>query len=145
MIMIRHARLLVLALLVLAVASGCGSGGPQIVPVEGTVTHNGEPVSDLRIYFAPTEGRPSWAVSDSSGHFVLDYDPEHKGAKVGTHKVWVVDQGAIVDPTAAMSGGGARAKRSPAIAQIVEKFGREKSTLEVEVKKADRNFQLKLD
>jgi hypothetical protein len=49
-----------------------------------------------------------------------------------------------IDPTAAMSGA-PRPKRSPAIAEIADKYGRAKSKLKVEVKKADRNFELKLD
>jgi hypothetical protein len=45
-----------------------------------------------------------------------------------------------------MSGGAqARAKRPPFMDEILAKYGRETSTLTVEVKKADRNFQLKLD
>ncbi len=131
-------------LLLTTLILGCGRGGPEIVPIEGTVTHNGEPVPNLRIYFVPTDGRPSWAISDANGRFVLDYDIDHDGAKVGTHTIWVLDESSNVDATAAMSGA-PRPKRSPAISQIVEKYGREKSTLQVEVKKADRNFQLKLD
>ena len=131
-------------LMLAACTLGCGRAGPEIVPIEGIVTHNGEPVPNLRIYFVPTDGRPSWAISDANGRFVLDYDIDHDGAKVGTHTIWVLDEGSNVDPTAAMSGG-PRPKRSPAISQIVEKYGREKSTLQVEVKKADRHFQLKLD
>ncbi len=123
---------------------GCGSRGPQVVPIEGTVTHNGEPVPNIRIYFVPTDGRPSWAISDANGHFKLDYDAEHDGAKVGTHTVWIVDEGANVDETAMMSGG-PRPKRNPALRQLADKYGREKSTLTVEVTKTDRNFQLKLD
>lgn len=123
--------------------SGCG-GGPDVVPIEGVATHNGEPVSNIRIYFAPTDGRPSWAVTDSTGRFVLDYDADHKGAKVGTHDVWILDESANVDPTAAMSGA-PQAKRSAVNAQIASKYARGKSPLKVEVKKADRNFQLKLD
>ena len=137
-------RALWATLLIAVAATGCGSGGPEIVPVEGTVTHHGEPVPNLRIYFVSTDGRPSWGDSDSSGHFALEYDAQHKGAKVGSHKIWVVDLSTNVDPTAAMSGG-PRPKRSPAIGEIVEKYGQGKSTLEVEVKKAERNFQLKLD
>jgi len=132
--------------LLLAVADlllGCG-GGPTIVPVEGTITHNGEPVPNVRIYFMPTDGRPSWAISDARGHFSLDYDPEHRGAKVGTHKVWIIDESGNIDPTNAMSGA-PRPKRSASIAEIANKYSREKSTLTVEVKKPDRNFQLKLD
>jgi hypothetical protein len=123
---------------------GCGPSGPEIVEIEGTVTHNGKPVPNLRIYFMPTDGRPSWGDSDDSGHYVLDYDLDYDGAKVGTHKVWVVDMGANVDPTLAMSGA-ARPKRNPEMAEILEKYGKDKSQLTVEVKKRDKNFQLKLD
>src|SRR6187549_298514 len=56
---------------------GCSRGGPEVVLIEGTVTHNGEPVPSLRVYFVPTDGRPSWAISDQNGHFKLDYDAEH--------------------------------------------------------------------
>jgi hypothetical protein len=142
--MIKVAFRLSAGLMLAACIFGCGRGGPEIVPIEGTVTHNGEPVPNLRIYFVPTDGRPSWAISDANGRFVLDYDIDHDGAKVGTHTIWVLDESSNVDATAAMSGA-PRPKRSPAISQIVEKYGREKSTLQVEVKKADRNFQLKLD
>jgi hypothetical protein len=127
-------------------AVGCSRGGPEIVPIEGVVTHKGQPVPNLRIYFQPTDGRPSWAISDEKGHFVLDYDEDHDGAKVGTHKVWVLDESTNIDPTIAMSGGAqARPKRPPFMDEILAKYGRDKSTLTVEVKKADRNFQLKLD
>ena len=124
--------------------AGCGPGGPEIVEIEGTVTRNGKPVPNLRIYFAPTEGRPSWGISDANGRFVLDYDYDYDGAKVGTHKVWVVDESGNIDPTLAMSGA-PRPKRNPEMAEILEKYGQDKSQLTVEVKKADKNFQLKLD
>jgi hypothetical protein len=137
-------RALWATLMFLVSAAGCGRGGPEIVPIEGTVTHNGEPVPNLRIYFVSIDGRPSWGDSDSNGHFALDYDGQNKGAKVGTHKIWVFDLSTNVDPTAAMSGS-ARPNRSPVVGEIVQKYGQGKSTLEVEVKKADRNFQLKLD
>ena len=122
---------------------GCTRGGPEVVPIEGTVTHNGEPVPNVRIYFVP-DGRPSWAISDEKGHFILNYDENRKGAKVGAHRVWIVDETGNVDPTVAMSGG-PRPKRSPAIAEIAAKYGKDKSDLKFEIKKADRNFQLKLD
>jgi hypothetical protein len=130
--------------LYLMLLSGCTGGGPQIVPIEGTVTHNGQPVPNVRIYFVPTDGRPSWAISDQNGHFALDYDDQYDGAKVGSHSVWIIDESSNVDPTVAMSGG-PRPKRSPAIKEIADKYSREKSTLKVEVTKADRNYQLKLD
>ena len=131
------------SLLVLS-AAGCAQDGPEIVPIAGTVTFNGQPVPNVRIIFQPQPGRISWAISDDQGRFALEYDSDHKGAKVGTHTVYVVDEGATVDPTAALSGAKAK-KTAPELAEALAKFAMDKSTHKVEVKKADRNFQLKLD
>lgn len=128
-----------------AALAGCTGGAPEIVEIEGTVTYQGQPVPDLLIYFVPTSGRPSWGVSDEQGRFVLDYDYDYDGAKVGTHTVWLADQGANVDPTLAMSGLATKKKRAPELAALIAKYGRDVSTLKVEVTKADKNFQLKLD
>src|SRR5687767_1767548 len=135
---------LMAGLVVAACIGGCSKGGPEIVPIAGTVTHSGQPVSNVRIIFQPTEGRISWAVSGDDGRFTLDYDPDHDGAKVGKHRVYVVDESATVDPTAALSGAKPK-KRTPEIAAAIDKYSQDKSQLTVEVKKADRNFQLKLD
>jgi hypothetical protein len=134
-----------IASLCLFTLAGCGSGGPEIVEIEGTVTRNGQPVPNLRIYFEPTKGRPSWAISDPSGHFKLDYDIDHDGALVGSHTVWVVDEGGIVDPTA-LAAGAPPPKRNPEIAQIIEKYGKlATSPKKVEITKADKNYKLELD
>jgi len=139
----KFARLL-LAVVLVSCASGCVQSGPEIVPIAGTVTFNGQAVPNVRIIFQPAPGRMSWAVSDASGRFALEYDAEHKGAKVGTHTVYVVDEGAITDPTAIMAGAKSQ-RRAPELAQALAKYAPDKSTLTVEVKKADRSFQLKLD
>ena len=132
-------------LFLLGLFTGCGPSGPQIVEIEGTVTHNGEPVPNLRIYFEPAKGRPSWAISDGTGHFKLDYDLDFDGALVGQHTVWVVDEGSNVDPTA-IAAGAKMPKRNPNVAKIIEKYGKlETSPKKVEVTKADRNFKLELD
>ena len=135
---------LVLVCLIAISASGCNAGGPEIVEIEGVATRNGKPVPNVRIYFMPDDGRPSWGVTDAEGKFVLDYDYDYDGAKVGTHTVWIQDESGNVDPTLAMSGA-ARPKRNPEMAEILEKYGKDKSQLKVEVKKPDKNFQLKLD
>jgi hypothetical protein len=123
---------------------GCTQSGPRIVPIDGTVTHNGEPVSSLMIYFQPASGRPSWAISDKNGHFSLDYDPEHRGAVTGNHTVWVLEDPNQNDPL--LTAGKPKQKRSPEMQAILDKYGSaEKSPLKVEITKADRNFQLKLD
>src|SRR4051812_5631077 len=138
------ASLLLADVLIVACAGGCVQSGPEIVPIAGTVTHNGQPVPNVRIIFQPDPGRMSWAVSDATGRFALEYDSDHKGAKVGTHTVYVVDEGAITDPTAVMAGAKPQ-KRAPELTQALAKYAPDKSTLTVDVKKADRNFQLKLD
>jgi len=122
---------------------GCTRSGPQIVPIEGTITHKGKPVPNVRIYFVP-DGRPSWAISDTQGHFKLNYDEQHDGAKVGTHQVWIIDESGNVDPTLAMSGG-PLPKRNPAIRELALKYSQQNSPLKVEVTKADRNFRLELE
>src|SRR5262245_26251540 len=137
-------RLMFAEVLLISCAGGCVQSGPEIVPIAGTVTYNGQPVPNVRIIFQPDPGRMSWGISDASGRFALEYDSDHKGAKVGTHTVYVVDEGAITDPTAVLAGAKAQ-KRAPEIAQALAKYAPDKSTLTVEVKKADRNLQLKLD
>jgi hypothetical protein len=123
---------------------GCTRGGPQIVPIEGTVTRNGAPIPDLMIYFQPMQGRPSWAISDSNGRFVLDYDPDYDGAVVGNHTVWVLENPNRNDPM--LLEGKPRPKRSAEMQAVLDKYGKvDTSPLKVEINKADRNFQLKLD
>ncbi|HZN34526.1 MAG TPA: hypothetical protein VFB80_11930 [Pirellulaceae bacterium] len=126
----------------LAMLLGCRSDAPDIVEIEGTLTYKGKPIPNIKIFFCPTTGRPSWAVTDQNGHFVLDYDEQFDGAKVDTHTVYFVDEGGMVDPTAALSGA-APPKRSPDAAELVRKYNsRETSTLKVEVKERNKNFKL---
>lgn len=122
--------------------AGCRGSGPEVVEIEGTVTHNGKPVPNLMIYFVPENGRPSWGRSDEQGKFVLDYDYDFDGAKVGRHTVYVMDANNM-DPTARPVGG---TKKSPELAAVLVKYGKlETSPMTVEVNRADKNYQLKLD
>jgi hypothetical protein len=133
-----------LTLFAAAVLVGCTPTGPTIVPIEGTVTHNGTPLADLRISFEPEKGRPSWAISDKNGHFVAHYDQDHEGVLAGNHSLWVLEDPNKFDPL--LLEGKPRPKRTPEMQAALDKFGsREKSPLKVEFKKADRSFQLKLD
>jgi len=131
-------------LFALALPLGCTRSGPTVVPIEGMVTHNGAPVPDLRISFEPEKGRPSWAISDKNGHFVAHYDEDHEGVLVGNHALWVLEDPNKNDPL--LNEGKPRPKRTPELQAVLDKYGsREKSPLKVEFKKADRNYQLKLD
>jgi len=95
----------------------------------------------LMIYFQPASGRPSWAISDKNGHFVLDYDPDYDGAVIGNHTVWVLENPNASDPL--LTQGKPKQKRSPEMQALLDKYGSvEKSPYKVEVKKTRPQFSI---
>lgn len=68
---------------------GCGKSGPQIVPVSGTVTLDGNPIDKAGVMFIPDTGRPATGVTDPQGHFTLTTAPDGNGAEVGKYQVTV--------------------------------------------------------
>ncbi len=73
--------------LALAGFAGCGSGGPDIARVEGTVTMDGKPLPRAFVVFIPQGGRPAAAETDASGKYVLEFSGGRKGAIPGKNKV----------------------------------------------------------
>jgi len=143
--MLQQLRMPLLLIVGLAAVAGCGDGGPRVVPVTGTVTRNNKPVPNLHINFAPEAegqtGRPSWGRSDEQGQFILEYDPERKGAEIGKHKVFVSFRAA--NPKEEISG---RMKSHPDKAAIEAKYGKRESTpLEVEIRTSGQHVTLQLD
>lgn len=93
--------------------AGCGPGGPPTADVTGTVTHNGEPVTDATVTLYPASGRPATGITDASGKFTI-------ATVAGNHKVAIipfteVDPEAVAgDPDAVDSGdGGLGAESTP--------------------------------
>jgi hypothetical protein len=78
---------------------GCGSGGPTLVEVEGTVMLKGKPLEKVRVEFYPIKDGPqSAALTDDQGRFVLlGLDGMTKGAVVGKHKVVLRDLSIVED------------------------------------------------
>jgi hypothetical protein len=68
-------------------ACGCGDSGPQLVPVQGTVTLDGEPLVGASVVFVPDKGRSSTATTDAAGRYELWYSREKRGAITGEHMV----------------------------------------------------------
>jgi hypothetical protein len=79
-------RIVLLPLLV--ISAGCGQEGPEIAPVHGRVTLDGQPLALADVSFQP-EGakRPSSGRTDSEGRYELMYKRGQPGAIVGEHTV----------------------------------------------------------
>lgn len=80
----------VFVMLLLLIEAGCSrrpKDQPTLGEVSGTVTLDGEPLTNAIIHFIPSGGRESVAILDNKGNYVLGYLPKVPGAKIGNHKV----------------------------------------------------------
>ncbi len=78
----------VLGACVLALAClGCGESGPEIAPVEGTITLDGKPLANASVVFVPENGRPAGGTTNSAGKYVLTFSEGREGAMPGKNKV----------------------------------------------------------
>jgi hypothetical protein len=137
---------LLILLCALFLTNGCGRS--DVVPVKGIATRGGQPVANVVLWFTPTDGRPSWALTDSEGKFELDYSREYKGAKVATHRVTVNYEPRPADPgeeQLILSGRKARPTRPAEMDAILAKYGQGVSTLDVEISRGVSDLEIKLD
>jgi hypothetical protein len=98
-----HWQATLLAAAVLALLSGC-SRGPKIVPVQGKVLLNGEPLKFGSVMFQPAAGQPARAEIQPDGSFRLTTNTMHDGGTVGHNRVRVTCYEAQ-RPNAAAGGG----------------------------------------
>ena len=131
-----------LALLLCVVVAGCG--GSNVVPVSGTLTYKGKPVTNAFINFVPETGRPSMGETDQNGRFTLTYDPQTKGAQRGKHRVFV-QHNAAADAAQAGATPGAPARLSPEMREFFDKYSGEKSKVEVVIEKGTSDLKLEWD
>ena len=76
---------------VLLAFTGCGQSGPELAPVSGRVTLDGNPVADADVMFQPEEKRsPSVGRTDKDGRYVIAYKRGVEGALVGKHTVRIM-------------------------------------------------------
>ncbi|MDZ4685229.1 MAG: hypothetical protein SH850_09070 [Planctomycetaceae bacterium] len=69
---------------------GCGkANGPELAPVLGTITLDGQPLPEMNIQFAPeaTGGSPSFGGTNADGEYRLLFSQNRKGAVPGKHRV----------------------------------------------------------
>ncbi|MFO0959687.1 MAG: MBG domain-containing protein [Isosphaeraceae bacterium] len=84
----RASAALGVALVLSLLPAGCGSGGPVMGRVSGTVKYNGKPIEKGTISFTPTDGqRPSATGTITNGSYTLQTTEPGDGAAVGEYKV----------------------------------------------------------
>jgi hypothetical protein len=122
--------------------AGCGTSG--VVPVSGTLTYKGKPITNAIVHFVPVNGRPSMGETDSNGKFTLTYDPQTKGAQVGKHRVFVMHNAAN---DASLPGAipGMPVKLPEDLRQFFDKYSGDKSKVEVTIEKSVSDLKLAWD
>ena len=127
--------------------TGCAKKGPEVVPVSGKVTREGNPYPNVFLNFEPEKGRPSWAQVDDSGNYTVKYDGTQDGAVIGKHKVWISYRSK--DPREEMIEKGftkGKSSRPKNMSEVLAKFGnRETTPLIIEITKSESNLEIKLD
>ncbi len=74
---------------------GCGptaTGLPNVAPVSGTVTLNGEPLANASIVFESESGHSALGTTDAAGNFLLMAPGNQRGAVIGLNKVRITSQ-----------------------------------------------------
>jgi len=80
------------ALLIGLFATGCGSGGPVMGRVSGTVKVDGQPLPKGTVTFIPTDGKsPNATGTITDGSYTLQTTEPGDGAVVGSYKVAISD------------------------------------------------------
>jgi hypothetical protein len=133
--------------------AGCGSvstdyGSLDLAEVSGTITLDGKPLAGASVFFEPSDPlvSRSYATTDSSGHYVLEFDSVKKGVTPGDKTVRIQAQGgygegdeSVVEPDGEAAAPAAPADAVPACYNADSKL---KATV---TRSATMNFDLKSD
>lgn len=121
---------------------GCGSGGPTMGRVSGTVTVDGKPLSKGTIAFISTDAqRPNATGTITDGSYTLQTTEPGDGAVVGEYKVGISDVDSAALNTA-MPGMPAPVQKS-AIPKTYQDGNTSGLTAKVESGSNTKNFDLK--
>lgn len=122
-------QVLFAASLALFLCVGCGPSGPELVPVTGKVTLDGQPLGLKNIYFSPEEGTSGAGAGGNSkadGTFELlavvgGAVEDLKGAPVGKYKVVVAEPMFPIESEMAVQGASSEPEVAMGLPQPVKK------------------------
>ena len=85
----QRCSLLSVCILLSVTLLGCGSDGPELAEVTGTVTVDGKPVPNATVIFNPVAagGSNSLGKTDAQGNYRLEFTQDKTGAMIGQHVV----------------------------------------------------------
>ncbi|WP_417388437.1 carboxypeptidase-like regulatory domain-containing protein [Gimesia sp.] len=129
-----HKFLCAICLLTTTLIAGCSGGGadtPKLGQVSGTITLDGQPLTQASVTFQPQSGAPSVGMTDASGKYELAYTPDTKGAIPGQHTVRISKMGEPGSPNDTED-------------QVPAKFN-QNSKLTAEVKEGENTVNFDLD
>ena len=114
---------------------GCDAG-PDIAPVTGVVTQDGEPLAGAMIEFQPDSGAPSYGYTDETGRYEIQYQVDRMGALLGHHYVSVTTAGEKTDP---------KTDTTINVPESVPTKYNDPTELEFEVKKGKNTFDIAIE
>ncbi len=143
--MITNSKMCIVPLLLAFVAViGCGGGGddlPDVVPVSGKVTLNGEPLKGAAVTFIGS-GRPCYGATSDDGTYTIKDLNGREGCPVGKYKViiskYTMPDGSPLgeDPEAGAQG----------VERLPPKYSSdEKTTLTADVPEGGKTFDFALE
>jgi hypothetical protein len=119
---------------------GCaksGYGELGLLPVSGTVTLDGKPLSGAKVAFEGEDKRTAIGTTDSAGHYTLMYDSQTPGVTPGPKTVRITTADVEVE-------GGGAAEGAAATKETVPARYNQQSTLKADVSASQTKFDFDL-
>lgn len=140
-------------LMVLVLGTGCMGtwradySGLGLVPIDGTITLDGEPLADTVVFFVQESGTKSYATTDNNGFYRMKFNSEANGVLPGPVTVEI----STTASTGELKAGGFEVdpdqKKRDKNKELVPAVYNKESQLKITVSSDDRtfNFDLKSD
>ena len=95
--MSQHSKWIVhiVLLLVISTSLGCGKTQPKLVPVSGTVTHDGKALAEGTIYFKTVETGALETMTITDGKFAGMAEPGERRIEISAYKTVVLKNDAM--------------------------------------------------